>query len=256
MMRTFATWLTVLMLLLPLPRPASADPREDALAMSRQGLEAYLAGEFGLSADLYGRAYRTWPSEALYLYNAARASQRAGRSADAERMYKEYLQIAPPSQAEISKARYHLSELQSPPASAKPPPASGRPAAPAGSGGGGGIALLVIGGVAAGVGGVLLGVAASDQSALDARYSQVDGSGAIIGIDHASAQLEQSSINTKLVAGWASLGGGVALAVVGAILMARQPTPSAHPRATLGASPTAAVSIWPSGKGLGLSLQF
>ena len=103
---------------------------------------------------------------------------------------------------------------------------------------------------------LMLGVAASDQSALDARYSQVDGSGAIIGIDHASAQLEQSSINTKLVAGWASLGGGVALAVVGAILMARQPTPSAHPRATLGASPTAAVSIWPSGKGLCLSLQF
>ncbi len=238
------------MLLLP-GRLAFAEPREDALAMSRQGLEAYLAGEFGLAADLYGRAYRTWPSEVLYLYNAARASQRAGRAADAERMYKEYLQIAPPSQPEVAKARAHLAELQGAQPAPKPPPAAPAPAA---TGGAGGTALLVVGGVAAGVGGLLLGLAAADQSSLDARLRQVDSTGAIIGVDHATAQAEQSSINTRLVAGWSALGGGVVLATVGAILLTRGPSPAAA--ASTGAASAPQVCVWPGARGVGLSFAF
>jgi len=118
----------------------------------------------------------------------------------------------------------------------------------------GGMALVVVGGVATAVGGLLLGLAAADQASLDVRLGQVDGTGAIVGVDHATAQAEQSSINTRLVAGWSALGGGVVLATVGAILLARGPSPAAT--ASTGAAAAPQLRVWPGARGVGLSFAF
>jgi len=228
----------------------AADPREDALALSKQALEAYLAGNFPQSASLYSQAYRTWPGEPLYLYNAARSAERAGQGAEAERMYQEYLDRAPPGQPELAKARFHLSELR---AAHKPPvPVREMPRRPApedkqphGSARAtAGTVLLVAGGVAVIGGGIVLAMAASDQSTLNGRLGLTDGAGHITGISQGEAAFQQNSINSREYAGWAVLGAGVVAGSVGAILLAT--APAAH----VGLTP------WPSGRGASLAGRF
>ncbi len=251
MRRSLAILLMLAMALMPCTVHA-ADPREDALALSKQALEAYLAGDFVRSATLYGQAYHTWPGEALYLYNAARSAERAGQLPDAERMYQEYLDRAPPSQPEVAKARFHLSEMK---AARKPPPAQRTeprplPAPPkarpeeGSSRATAGTVLLVSGGVAVIVAGVVLAMAASDQSTLDGRLSVTDGQGHITGIGQSDANARQSSINSREYGGWALVGAGVVAGTVGAVLLATAP------------SARVSVTPWPDGHGAMLAGRF
>lgn len=220
------------------------DPREAALALSKQALEAYLAGDFAGAEALYTQAYRTWPGEPLYLYNAARAAERAGHREAAERMYQEYLSKAPPGQPEIAKARFHLGELRASKPVAPPivPPKNPPPAANSSGKSAGGLALLITGGVVAVGGGLLLGSAASEQSELDARLAQRDAKGTIIGISHGDAVAKQSGINTKEYIGWGMVGTGAVAGIVGAVLMAN--------------APSARVALVPQGQGLALAWRF
>ncbi len=249
MRRVLAILLMLAMALVPLAAHA-ADPREDALALSKQALEAYLAGDFVRSATLYGQAYHTWPGETLYLYNAARSAERAGQLPDAERMYQEYLDRAPPSQPEVAKARFHLSEMK---AARKPPPpqrTEPRPPPPkaqpeqGSSRATAGTVLLISGGAAVIVAGVVLAMAASDQSTLNGRLSVTDGQGHITGIGQGDANAQQSSINSREYGGWALVGAGVVAGTVGAVLLATAP------------SARVSVAPWPDGRGALLAGRF
>jgi len=249
-------------------QPVRADPparQQEALSLSQRALDAYLAGDFARAALLYAQAWRTWPGELLYLYNAARAEQRAGQFEAAERDYQQFIDEAPPDHVELDKARQHLAEVRaarkaSAPAPAKALPAptvEPRPAAtraapasplrpgPAGSSARstGGVVLLVGGAGLAIGGGVVLAGAAADQTVLDAKLAQTQ-NGAIVGVDHATATAEQARINTRLYTGWALLAGGAVAGVVGGVLLATAP------RAQVTVAP------WPNGSGLTLAARF
>lgn len=196
------------------------EPRMAALALSKQGLDAYLAGRYLEAEQRYAEAWRLWPGEPLYLYNAARAAERAGRLEAAERMYSLYLDKAPPGQAEIAKARFHLAEIK-----ANRKHAGAGPGAATGSARGtAGLAILITGGVVAVGGGLLLGSAASDQTDLDTRLGQRNAQGEIVGISHTDALAKQNAINTSKYIGWGMVGGGAVAGVTGAILMATAPS--------------------------------
>ena len=221
------------------------EPRAAALELSKRALDAYLAGRYTESERLYADAWRMWPTEALYLYNAARAAERAGHLEAAERMYSLYLDKAPAGQAEIAKARFHLAEIRS----LRKPASPGKPALPpsgptTGPSNALGLGILITGGVVAVGGGLLLGSAASDQTELDTRLSQRDGTGAIIGINHTDALAKQNAINTSKYIGWGLVGGGAVAGIAGAILLAR--------------APSGRVAILPDvqGRGVLLSLRF
>lgn len=231
----------------------AADPREEALALSKQALDAYLAGDFSRSADLYGQAYHTWPSEPLYLYNAGRAAERAEQLAEAERMYQLYLERAQVGQAEVAKAQFHLDEIRATRQAATPrkgarptlPPTSNKTdSSPGATQRGVGVGLLVAGGVAACGGALLLALADSDQGKLNVRLSQFDAGGQIIGISHSDAVSQQDSINTREYVGWAMLGTGVAAGITGAVLLATAP------------SARVAVTPWLNGQGAQLAWRF
>lgn len=207
-----------------LAQPAEAEePRMAALALSKLGLDAYLAGRYQEAEQRYAEAWRVWPGEPLYLYNAARAAERAGRLEAAERMYSLYLDKAPAGQAEIAKARFHLAEIKANRKHAGSAQGPGHGAA-AGSGRStAGLAMLITGGVIAAGGGLLLGSAASDQTDLDTRLGQRNAQGEIIGISHTDALAKQNGINTSKYVGWGMVGGGALAGVTGAILMATAP---------------------------------
>ncbi len=200
--------------------PADSDPRRAALELSKRALDAYLAGRYAEAERLYADAWRLWPAEALYLYNAARAAERAAHLEAAERMYSLYLDKAPPDQAEIAKARLHLAEIRSlrkpAPAAKAAPPSTGPSSAL-------GLGILLTGGVVAVGGGLLLGSAAADQTELDTRLGQRDASGAIVGISHADALARQNAINTGKYIGWGLVGGGALAGIAGAVLLAKAP---------------------------------
>lgn len=249
-------------------RPARAEPparQQEALSLSQRALDAYLAGDFARAALLYAQAFRTWPGELLYLYNAARAEQRAGQLETAERDYQQFVDEAPPDHVELEKARAHLAEVRaarnaatpSPkataPASAKPSPAPrvdpvvprSQPAPPSTSAARStGAVVLLVGGVGLAIGGgVLLAGAAGDQSVLDGKLAQVK-DGGIVGIDHATAASEQAAINGRIYTGWALVAGGAVAGVIGGVLLATAPKAQV------------AVAPWPSGNGLTLAARF
>ncbi len=248
----------------PLPAHAEAPARQqEALGLSQRALDAYLAGDFARAALLYAQAFRTWPGELLYLYNAARAEQRAGQLEAAERDYAQFVDEAPPDHVELDKARLHLAEVRAARKAAAarpadPPTPAPRPlahspgaapkplAAPAPAGSArttGGVVLLVGGAALAIGGGVLLAGAAGDQATLDGKLAQTKG-GVIVGVDHATATAEQSAINGRLYTGWAVVAGGAVAGVIGGVLLATAP------RAQV------AVAPWPTGTGLTLAARF
>lgn len=206
-----------------LAQPAEAEePRLAALALSKLGLEAYLAGRYQEAEQRYAEAFGLWPGEPLYLYNAARAAERAGRLEAAERMYSLYLDKAPPGQAEIAKARFHLAEIK---AHRKPMGATAPASTAVGSGrSSAGLAVLITGGVIAAGGGLLLGSAVSDQTDLDTRLSLRNAQGEITGISHTDALAKQNAINTSKYIGWGMIGGGALAGLTGAILLASAPS--------------------------------
>ena len=215
---------------------AEAEPRQQALDVSKQALEAYSTGQFGLAADLYQRAAQIDAEEPLYLYNAARASERAGRTAQAAALYRQFLARAPEGEPEVAKAQKYLAALEgeqrdaatakSPPprdVRSKPPSSTAAMPAPEASvrsaepGRGGWIALATLGVSGLLAGGGLLVSGKLDQDELDRKLQQRNGSGLIVGIDHASAERQQSSINARLIAGWAAASVGAVAAVVGIV---------------------------------------
>ncbi len=106
-------------------------------------------------------------------------------------------------------------------ASARARPASGWHG-PVGWGG------VITGVVAAGVGGALFGIAASDRSALEQRVADgTDAAGRITGISHREAQAEKAAIERRLSRWGVLTAAGAATAAIGAVVLGLQPSAGA-----------------------------
>ena len=90
-----------------------AATKQKAIAASIIAKESLQKGNFKEAADLYDRAFGHDPTEPGYLYSAARAKQKDGRLADAEKDYVEVLKFKALPAAMADKARQHLLEVRS-----------------------------------------------------------------------------------------------------------------------------------------------
>ncbi len=212
------------------------------------------AGQYGVAAGLWGEAIKLVPTKVAWQLRLARALHLGGQPAQAIEAYDKYLAATPESsedRAQVKAWRDELTRKPEPvkpdsepvkpepirpepvkadpvkPEPAKPDPAPDQPVkppvvvkpAPAPSRTvplavmGGGAALVV-------VGGVVLGLAASDDAALQQKFA---GSGPISGISHADAETEAARISRNYTIGWALTGVGVIGAGVGAWLWMSQP---------------------------------
>lgn len=100
--------------LLPMATAALADPskQEEAAALSVVAKAKADAGELAIAAEMYVQAAKIDPAEFGYLYSAARCFQKAGKWAEAEKAYVDYLQSAPADHAGRSKAVSYLEEVR------------------------------------------------------------------------------------------------------------------------------------------------
>ncbi|MBI5609033.1 MAG: tetratricopeptide repeat protein [Deltaproteobacteria bacterium] len=207
------------------------------------------AGQWAAAAGMWAEAIKLVPAKTAWQLRLARALHLAGQAAQAVEAYDKYLAATPESsedRAQVKAWRDELTRKPEPepvkpepvkpepvrPEPAKPEPAKPEPAkpektptpvirapAPAPSRTvplavmGGGAALVV-------VGGVVLGLAAADDSALQEKFA---GTGPISGISHTEAQAEAERISRNYAIGWALTGVGVVGAGVGAWLWMSQP---------------------------------
>ncbi len=87
---------------------------------------------------------------------------------------------------------------------------------------------VITGVVAAGVGGALFGLAASDRSALEQRVADgTDAAGRISGISHREAQAEKAAIERRLSRWGVLTAAGAATAAIGAVVLGLQPSAGA-----------------------------
>ncbi len=86
------------------------DKRTAAVSKFTEGERAFKVGDFLLAAQLFEEAYRLAPHEDA-LWNAARAHDRAGDSADAANLYAQYLREAPPGANDRGNAVLILRQL-------------------------------------------------------------------------------------------------------------------------------------------------
>ncbi len=203
-----------------LASPASAQDdgdvaREEAAAAFHAGEAAYRAGRFPEALTYFERAYEL-TREPDVLYNIATVQDRLRRDEDALASYRAYLEAVPDTEGRANiEARIQVLEaaiaanrapapLPAEPAVVEPEP-SPEPAPTASSEPGAGPWVLVgIGAALAVGGGVLVGVAAADQSTVEGArgvpWSEVEGA--------------YERVPILSTTGWIALGVGVA--VVGA----------------------------------------
>ncbi len=192
----FAVLLVAAMLLPSVPRVAVAAPDAAAIAAAEaKATEAkafFKAGLFPRAAERFMEAYALSKRPAL-VYNAARAYEEGQLRAEAIALFKLYEGLQDASAEGRKEARERRERLESELAKIagkdkpvgdpdKPAPAPTPGSAPAWR------TPVVVGGLTLGAavaigGGVLLGLAASDQSTLDADLDRRDATGKIVGVD-------------------------------------------------------------------------
>ncbi len=263
------TFATVALCSIAAPSTAAADSEAKALKLSQQALKNYMLERYEQAAQLYRQAWLNHHSQHVYLYNAARAAQRAGKFDDAERDYTLFLRNAPRTSPERPKAAKHVQEVRAelarrrPKAKPTPRPPPRRHVrtkrfnrtpkrkpdpAPNGSPGAGkralGWVLAVAGGAATIGGGVLLLQVNSRQTELDQKKSKRDENGKIVLIGFEEARAEQNAINSSLYRAYGVTGVGLAALGVGAYLVA--------------STPSSSVSLAPAfgGRGLLVAVEF
>lgn len=213
-------------------RPRRAEAKAD------EATRAEKASNYALAGQLWSDAARMMPEKPVWLLRSARAEHLAGHADAAARGYDGYLAVAPQDAAERGDAQRWRAELRPGAATA---PAIGRqtPALPAPSvhevgpqapsvratsaparplAGHATLGAGVLGVVA---GGVLLGLAAADESTLQAKVAQTDGKGNVTGVAYGDAEQQATAIESRYRIGWAITGVGAVAAGVGTWLVLR-----------------------------------
>ena len=219
--------------------------RARANALHKAATKRYKAGKYKKASELYHRAFKM-SSVPSYLFNAARAEQRAFAYDAAERDFRRYLRLSNQDARGQSRARVHLKEIREiraklaeakrrerahARAEARPTSRSHTTAAPnvnvkpAGWRRPAGWALVGVGSLAVGFGVYSIGSTSSDAQALDAALAKKDADG-IVGVDYQSAESQRQSINDRLVRGYMGLGIGAVAAGVGAWMLISRPEAS------------------------------
>ena len=221
------------------PAPGHAPVAEDAaMAVLKLARHHYQAGEYAKAAGLFHQAWQIDPKPA-FLFNAARAEQRAFQHKKAIADFDKLLQL-PGLDAEVAKrSRTHRKEcaelLARDQARATPGEAmkgQGTPIVPPAM-----IAQNETGGAAnwpvyAGLGGaallgagaaVLWAMAAGDRQALQDQLNERDASGKTVGTTRADALAQSDDISTLEVAAASVAGVALVSAGVGVWLWLRQP---------------------------------
>ncbi len=99
----------------PMPA-AAATPKaqqEEAAALSRLAAKRAESGEFAKAAEMFHEAYRIDAGYPGYLYSAARAEEKAGMLAEAERDYTKFIDVAPKGHPKLGDAAKNLNHVRS-----------------------------------------------------------------------------------------------------------------------------------------------
>lgn len=233
--KPIAALLAVFLLVVPATPAIAAQP--DAAALSAAEAKAteakafFKAGLFPRAAERFMEAYALSKRPAL-VYNAARAYEEGGLRAEAIALFKLYEGLADASTEGKKEARERRERLEGEAqgtgtggsgvnkpdeaggaAQVKPTaaPAWQRPVM---------IGALSLGAAAALGGGILLGLASSEQSALDADLGRKGSDGKIVGLDYATYVERQTAVDDRQRLGVIGLSAGVALLAGGALLWA------------------------------------
>ncbi len=194
-------------------KTSSSSLQREAVIVSKQALDFYNQGRFGIAAELYQKAYRIDSTRASYLYGAARALHKAGRHGEAIAAYEGVVRQSKKGSRYRDKANKHLVALR----------ATARQSSV--RGGAWSIAAwtgLGLGAVAA-VGGVLSVMDGHDRNeVLDTTltaYSQGKPVPAKT-MTYDQALVRRSEANTAITRGWVLVGSGALIATVGVWLLA------------------------------------
>jgi tetratricopeptide (TPR) repeat protein len=211
---------------------SSASAQREAVIVSKQALDFYNQGKFGIAAELYQKAYRIDSTRASYLYGAARALHKAGRHDEAISTYEGVVRQSKKGSRYHDKASKHLVALR---AAARSSSGSmtGRMLA--------GWTGLGLGAIAAG-GGVLSVIDGHGRNdALDTTLAAYS-AGKPVPVNtmtYAQALDRRSEANSVITRGWLLVGGGAVIATAGIWLLATD---------------DAKVALLPHGRRLGLRL--
>jgi len=91
--------------------PALAAPSKVVLALIAAAQKEFDAGNFARSAELFLDIWKADKSQAVVLYNAARAAHLAGQVDRAEELYRDYLALPAADAAFVAKIQPHLRDL-------------------------------------------------------------------------------------------------------------------------------------------------
>ena len=95
------------------PAQAAKLQKQKAMAASIMAKEALDEGKYKEAAAFYDKSFKFDPTEPRYLYSAARAKQKAGMLAAAEKDYAQVLTFKALSAKLVNKTRSHLLEVRS-----------------------------------------------------------------------------------------------------------------------------------------------
>lgn len=202
---------------------------EEARSLFEAGQSAFGAGNYERALEYLERAYALSHRSGL-LYNIAITADRVRNDARALEAFRAYLAEEPQTErrAEVEARIAYLERAmqggateEAAPDDAAPDAAPDDAAVERGPDTTGSIALLVSGGVVLVVGGVLLGVAATEQALVD---------GAMPGTAWREYAGHHEAAEALAISGGVSLGVGAILAIVGAIVW---PSGSSEPRAAM-----------------------
>ena len=192
---------------------SSSSVEREAVIVSKQALDFYNQGRFGIAAELYQKAFRIDPTRGSYLYAAARALHKGGRHEQAMSAYEGVVRQTDKGSRYHDKAQGHLVALR---ATARQTSSRGAVWSIASWTG------LGLGTVAA-VGGVLSVMDGHDRNeVLDTTltaYSQGKPVPAKT-MTYDQALLRRSEANTAITRGWVLVGSGALIATVGVWLLA------------------------------------
>lgn len=210
---------------------AEASKPVAAQVLMSQAQAEYGAGHHDHAAQLFRRAYDLDPKPE-YLFNAARAEQRAFKLDAAEHDFAAYLSLAAATDEGKRRARVHLQEVRATRqqlqqamagrsasqlgslANAQPELATAAWRRPAGW------VVAGAGLLAVAAGAWIWGAVEQDQEALDGRVADRDFEGKIIGIDWTDYERQQRNLNRLRPTAQALTGGGVCVIGLGVYLLA------------------------------------
>jgi len=259
---------------------------EEAAALSQAARGKYKEKRFKVCAAMYREAFNTDRSQVGYLYSAALCDQKGGNFTAAERDYRKVLGLVTPEHPLAAKAQKHAAECQASLVAKQRSDAARRRAEwqrkqaaakrarqararaalaaqkrknkaaqlrklemakkpewqrPVGWG------AIAAGMITAGVGGWLIIDGMADIESLQSKLDRTDDAGQINGIHRDDAVTAQDDANTKQLGGGAAIAVGVAIASVGAWMLAPDPVKK-------GTKTSLAPSA--NGRGLVMTVQF